>query len=294
MKVGVVLIIEGNDELGMPRYSEVRNLALHAERSGIDSLWLYDHLLFRNGESVIGHWECFTILSALAECTERIELGTLVACTAFRNPAVLAKIATTLDEISNGRFTLGLGAGWNEVEFDAFGFPYDHRVDRFVEAMEVIAPLVRNGKVDFVGQYARAANCEDLPRGPRPNGPPIMIGAFGTRMQRIAARYADMLNSFFPSDDATERWHEIESICAEVGRDPATFAISRTYRVAFPQLGRVPDDSENVLHSADELAAVIGAFERNGADHLMIDFRPNTVATLDVVAAGVRRWRANR
>ena len=137
MKVGVVLLIEGNEQFGVPNYRHVRDLALRAEQAGLDSIWLYDHLLFRfNDDPPIGHWECFTFLAGLAEAAQSIALGTLVACTAFRHPTVLAKMATALDEVSAGRFTLGVGAGWNEPEFSAFGLPFDHRVSRFEEALQ--------------------------------------------------------------------------------------------------------------------------------------------------------------
>src|SRR6185312_15252700 len=116
-----------------------REMAQRAEAAGFDSLWLFDHLLYREpNEPTIGIWECWTFLSALAEATTTVEIGTLVACTAFRNPAVLAKMAVTLDEVSNSRLTLGIGAGWNQAEFEAFGIPFDHRVDRFEEALKII------------------------------------------------------------------------------------------------------------------------------------------------------------
>jgi hypothetical protein len=119
---------------------------------------------------------------------KRVELGTLVACTAFRNPALLVKIATALDEVSGGRFTLGVGAGWNEVEFRAFGLPFDHQVDRFAEALAIIAPLLREGRADVAGRYYAAPGCADLPRGPRPGGPKLLVGATGERMLRLAAQ----------------------------------------------------------------------------------------------------------
>ena len=136
MKFGLVLMIAEYHETGItPTYTEVRNLALQAERSGFDSIWLYDHLLYRpDGKPTRGIWECWTFLSALAEATEKVEIGTLVLCNSFRNPALLAKMAITLDEVSNGRFIMGIGAGWNKPEYDAFGFPFDHRVDRFEES----------------------------------------------------------------------------------------------------------------------------------------------------------------
>src|SRR5258706_4049985 len=227
MKVGVVLLIEGNQQFGVPNYRHVRDLALRAEQAGLDSIWLYDHLLFRfNDDPPIGHWECFTFLAGLAEATQRIALGTLVACTAFRHPTVLAKMATALDEVSTGRFTLGLGAGWNEAEFSAFGLPFDHRVSRFEEALQIIAPLVRTGQVDFTGTYYRAADCLDLPRGPRQDGPPLLVAGFGPRMIRLAARYADSINTGFNIDDPDSAHAKIAAACAEVGRDSAALAIT--------------------------------------------------------------------
>ena len=150
MKVGWTVMLA--DYLGQgrtPRYKEIRDMARRAEAAGFDSVWLYDHLLYRmDGRATIGIWECWTILSALAEATERVELGTLVACNSFRNPALLAKMAITLDEVSNGRFILGLGAGWNKAEHDAFGMPFDRLVGRFEEALQIIRPLLKEGRVD--------------------------------------------------------------------------------------------------------------------------------------------------
>src|SRR5207244_12084002 len=114
--------------------------------------------------------------AALAEATHRVEIGTLVTCNSFRNPAILAKMATTVDEISHGRLILGVGAGWNEPEYQAFGLPHDHRVDRFEEALQIIKPLLRDGQVDFKGRYYQAPDCEIVSRGRRSDGPPLMVG----------------------------------------------------------------------------------------------------------------------
>jgi alkanesulfonate monooxygenase SsuD/methylene tetrahydromethanopterin reductase-like flavin-dependent oxidoreductase (luciferase family) len=130
MKIGVVLPITEDEPSGQPPgYAEIRALALQAEAAGFDSLWIIDHLLFRFPDKPTpGVWEGWTLLAALAEATKRVELGSLVLCTAFRNPALLAKMAATVDEISGGRLILGVGAGWHQPEFDAFGLPFDHRV----------------------------------------------------------------------------------------------------------------------------------------------------------------------
>jgi alkanesulfonate monooxygenase SsuD/methylene tetrahydromethanopterin reductase-like flavin-dependent oxidoreductase (luciferase family) len=205
-----------------------------------------DHLLFRRsppsnnpplempeGRSR-GIWEAWTILSALAAVTRRVRLSPYVACTSFRHPALLAKMADTLDEVSGGRLVLGLGAGWHEPEFDAFGFPFDHRVSRFEEALQIIVPLLREGRVDFQGQYYAAQRCELLPRGPRTAGPPIFIGAQGPRMLRLVARYADRFDADFhlQPDGVADRFRALEQACAEVGRDPKTIVRSAATRLA--------------------------------------------------------------
>ena len=176
MKIGGMIRIaeaaEGPDRR-CPSYAEIRDIALRMEVAGFDAIWLADHLLYRRpNQPTAGIWECWTILSALAEATSRIELGTLTLCSSIRNPAVLAKMAATLDEVSGGRFIFGIGAGWNEPEYRAFGLPFDRRVDRFEEALQIITPLLREGRVDFAGQHYTARDCEILPRGPRPSGPP--------------------------------------------------------------------------------------------------------------------------
>lgn len=292
MKIGLVLMIEGGEHAGTPRYHEVRELALQAEAAGFDSIWLYDHLLFRSDDAPRGQWECFTFLAGLAEATARIELGTLVACTAFRNPAVLAKIATALDEVSGGRFTLGLGSGWNETEFRAFGLPFDHRVDRFEEALRIIVPLVRMGHVDMVGRYSQAPNCLDLPRGPRPNGPPILIGAFGPRMRRLAAQYADIINTGVDLEQPAQQRAELDSACAEFGRSPGSLALTTPLWAAFPELGPVPSHMrDSSYRTAAELAERLRSFAPAGVSEVMIDFRPNTGPTLALVIKALRLYQ---
>src|SRR5438105_7361442 len=184
MKVGAVMpIAEGELSGRTASYAELREIAQVAEGAGLSSIWVYDHLLFRSpGEPTTGIHECWSMLAALAADTSRVEIGTIVLAIPFRNPAILAKMAATVDEISGGRLTLGLGAGWHQPEFDAFGIPFDHRVGRFEEALRIIRPLLREGRVDFQGSYYRARDCELVPRGPRPAGPPLLVAAGGPRM----------------------------------------------------------------------------------------------------------------
>ena len=172
LKVGLML---PDTELemggGSARWNDLLRMAQLAEEMGFDSIWVSDHLIFRfEDKAPQGVWECWSLLAALAAVTQRVELGPLVSCTSFRNPALLAKIADTIDEISGGRLILGLGAGWHEPEYTAFGYPFDHRVSRFAEAMAIIHGLLRHGQVDLDGTYYQARDCELRPRGPRPPG----------------------------------------------------------------------------------------------------------------------------
>jgi len=191
----------------------------------------------------------------MAAVTSRIEFGPLVACTAFHNPAVLAKRADTIDEISGGRFILGLGAGWNETEFRAFGIPFDHRIDRFEEAFTIIRGLLQDGAIDFEGTYYQARDSELLPRGPRPGGPPLMIGSNGERMLRITAPHVDAWNSWYadtrnsPSGVAPLR-DKVDAACRAAGRDPSQ--IERTVAVHV----RMPGGKGREMGNTDETMAV--------------------------------------
>ena len=292
MKVGWMVLLA--DYLGQgqtPRYTDIRDMARQAEASGFDSIWLYDHLLYRAaGHDTIGIWECWTILAALAEATERVELGTLVACSSFRNPALLAKMAVTLDEVSNGRFLLGLGAGWNQPEYDAFGIPFDHLVSRFEEALQIIRPLLKEGRVDFKGTYYQATDCEIVPLGPRAGGPPLMMGSFGPRMMRLTAQYADMWNT----GSLNESRGRMEAACAEVGRDPATLDVTVLTALGYPDLGDLHLSEfmqEYLTGSVEEVAGVLQDYARMGVTHLMFHVAPHTAEALSRLAASVELYR---
>src|SRR6266581_1451708 len=230
MKLGLAFTtLEGALHGRTPTFRDLREMVQRAEQMGFDSCWMGDHLLYRfSGEEERGLWEVFSMLSALAAVTERIALGTLVACTSFRAPALLAKIAATLDEISGGRFILGLGAGWHQPEYEAFGYPFDHLASRFEEALQVIVPLLREGHVDFQGQYYQVRNCVLRPRGPSPSGPPILIGAKRPRMLQLVARYADAWNTAWHVEPTVvkERYEQFKKVCAAVGRDPAAIELT--------------------------------------------------------------------
>lgn len=280
-----------------PRWSEMLAVVQRAEEIGYDSVWLPDHLILeitRPGSRPEGAWEGWSLLSAFAAATERIGLGTLVICTAFRNPALLAKMADTVDEISTGRLTLGLGAGWCKREFDAFGYPFDHRVGRFEEALGIIAPLLREGQVDFEGTYYQARDCELRPRGPSPSGPPILIGSSskGERMLRLVAKYADIWNRDF---DATNPGYEpysmedlrasqakLDAACEEIGRDPAT--LGRTVGV-WVELPTAPSRGWNALSgSPEEIATGLHRYAEAGYTQIQVWLNDGTVAGIEAFA----------
>jgi len=296
MKIGVKLRSAPVPEREGPLpYSELRDLARMAEELGLDSVWIMDHVFFRwSEETTQGVWESWTTLSALAAATTRIELGTLVLCTPFRNPALLAKMAATLDEVSAGRLILGLGAGWHSPEFDALGIPFDHRVSRFEEALAIIKPLLRDGRVDFEGRYYRAPNCEITPRGPRADGPPILIGGFGPRMLRLTASYADMWNitAVQDPDVLQQRLAGLRAACEREGRDPDTLAVTAQLQVGYPDLGPLPGWMQTYLSGSDEdIAAQLAQYEDLGFSHLMFQFAPLSAAALTRLANTVDIYR---
>src|SRR5262249_31601911 len=164
-----------------------------AEEGGIDSLWVIDHLVLGNAERPeYGLHEAVSILAGLAAATSRPQLGTLVLATSFRPASTLAKMAATIDDMSDGRLILGLGCGWHEPEYTAFGFPSAHRVGRFEEALAIIEPALRGERVTFHGQWNSVDGLELLP--PARHDIPILIAGKGERMLRLVARHARLWN----------------------------------------------------------------------------------------------------
>jgi alkanesulfonate monooxygenase SsuD/methylene tetrahydromethanopterin reductase-like flavin-dependent oxidoreductase (luciferase family) len=294
-KLGLILP-EGENDMGglTARWSDYVAMAQTAEAMGFDSLWFVDHLLYLDETATTeppqGVRECWSILAALAAVTERVELAPLVTCTGFRNPALLAKMADTVDEISGGRLVLALGAGWHEAEYRAFGFPYDHRYSRFEEAFTMIHSLLRTGQVDFEGTFYSARECELRPRGPRGNGIPIMLGTRGEKMLRLTARHADQWNAWLAmTDSSPDRVPPlnaaVDAACIEVGRDPAS--LERTISIMVDVAGGsvVPASmgrgvAQPVSGSPEEIAATIRRFGDHGITHIQMYLLPNTVATI--------------
>jgi alkanesulfonate monooxygenase SsuD/methylene tetrahydromethanopterin reductase-like flavin-dependent oxidoreductase (luciferase family) len=271
------------------RWTDLQTTTRTAEEVGLDSVWIPDHLYFEYPGVTESTYECIAILSALAAVTTRVEIGTLVICTGFRYPAVLASMANTIDEISNGRLILGLGAGYLEPEYRAFGIPYDHRVSRFEEALHIIATLLRERQVDFEGKYYSARECVLRIGGPRPNGPPIMVGTTGERMLRLTAKYADMWNKYLITgvSNASEippLRAAVDAACADVGRDPATLGRTASVLIDFINRPDVPPSPDRpfatptpITGTPEEMAAQLRAFADEGISHIQIWTNPRTV-----------------
>jgi alkanesulfonate monooxygenase SsuD/methylene tetrahydromethanopterin reductase-like flavin-dependent oxidoreductase (luciferase family) len=277
------------------RWPEYRAMARAAEAVGFDSIWVGDHLLYRYEDgSTRGPWEAWTTLAGLAEATERITLGPLVAATAFHAPAMLAKLAVTVDEISGGRLVLGLGAGWNDTEFRAYGFPYDQRVSRFEEAFTIIRTLLAEGRIDFDGRFFQARDCELLPKPARPGGPPLMVGSVGPRMLEITLPHVDMWNVWYRDSNNSPAGLEpilrdLDAACRAVGRDPGSVERTSAVLVRLPGgTGRIMGDTTQkdvppVEGSPSEIAVKLREYASLGLAEVQLVVDPITIESIEAL-----------
>jgi probable F420-dependent oxidoreductase len=287
--------VEGSMDGRTPRWSDILAMAQTAESIGFDAIWISDHVGFGDPEGEwSGAWESWTLLSALAAATTRVALGNYVLAVPFRNPALLAKMAETLDEISGGRVILGLGAGWNEPEFTSYGVPYDDRFRRFEDALRIITEMLRRGSSTHDGHTIQTRSARIAPRGPRPDGLPVMVGANGPRMLRLTAELADHWNGGMPGlDEAREMLEEMDGVCREVGRDPATLTRSAEVLVrtiAAPD--EVPAEEHEIRGEPEAIAAQLRAFGDLGLDHLQVQLRPNSLEGIAAFATVIECLRA--
>jgi len=292
MRIGIQLP-EVEREVRWPEYVA---MAQAAEEVGFDTLWLGDHLLYRYADgSARGPWEVWTLLSAIAASTSRIKLGPLVAATAFHAPAMLAKMAATVDEVSGGRLIVGLGAGWNEIEFAAFGFPFDHRISRFDEAFTIIRTLLAEGRIDFDGQFFQARDCELLPRPATPGGPPLMVGSIGPRMLEITLPHVQQWNVWYRQSNNSPAGlapilRQIDDACRAVGRDPGTLEKTSAVLVRLQGgSGRVMGDTSSaaippVEGSPVQIAAGLRAYADLGLAEVQLVVDPITLESIHALA----------
>jgi len=269
-------------------WSELSALCRTAEDVGFDSIWVPDHLIYRfENQEPTGPWECWSLLSAIAAITNRVELGPLVLCTNFRNPALIAKMATTVDEISGGRLILGLGAGWHEPEYTAYGFDFEHRFGRFQEAFTIIRTLLSDHQIDFTGKYFTLRDCELFPSGPRASGPPLMIGSQGEKILHATLPWVQYWNGWYAWTGNTAAGYpslhaRIDAAAIDAGCAPEAIVRTMAMLLRFPH-GSGPVDRRAALIQGDEevMANALLELHQSGVDHIQVVLEPNGLAEVE-------------
>jgi len=273
-----------------PRWVEIRELAIRAESMGFDTVWIPDELLWRPPDGQIrGWWECVAMAGAVAAATSRVKVGTWVMSALHRNPGITAKAVETLDEISGGRFVFGLGSGHAGRQAHAFGLPEDRVQGRFAEAVEIIVPLLRRGRAEFEGNFYAARDLEQRPVGPRAGQIPLMMGAKGPKMLRLAALHADTWSWYVEERselaEFAPRLAALEAACLEVGRDPASIGRSAGIIVEPTDItGAAEALAVPVRGSAEEIADGLREFRAGGFTQIEILLWPRTLAALEAMA----------
>jgi alkanesulfonate monooxygenase SsuD/methylene tetrahydromethanopterin reductase-like flavin-dependent oxidoreductase (luciferase family) len=265
------------------RWPELVAIARAADAAGFDSIWLGDHMLYRgDGRAERGPWDVWTTLAALAASTERVRLGPLVASTAFHPPGLIARMAAAIDEVSAGRFVLGVGTGWNETEFRAFGIPFDRRVARFEEAFTIVRRLLAGERVTFEGAYYAVEDAVLLPTPRR--RVPLMVGSAGPRVVGFAAAHVDWWNCWYS-------WY---------GNTPAGFAeLSARFAGDFERsacvlvavdggAGERPLERDAPPVDLSALPEHLGALADAGADEAILVLDPITERSVEAVARTLR------
>ena len=271
-----------------PAFEELAELGLAGRAAGFDALWIADHFSMGDGEErpFLGVWESFTLMAGLAARVPDVQIGSMVVCTGFRNPGVVAKMSEMIDEISGGRFILGLGAGWHKPEYDQFGLPFDHRYTRFEDAIRIIHPLLRTGQADYQGEFFQANEALNIPRGPRATGVPILVGSNGERMLGLIAQHADAWNTAWHQDTAKvgSQLEALDAACVAAGREPGS--VVRTAGLYFDE--RFGEDEASIR----DAARLAGEFVALGFSHLILQSFPLTEAKLDAFARVIEMVQA--
>ena len=265
-------------------WTRTLELAHQAEALGFESLWVFDHFhtVPRPTEEIT--FESFTILAALAMATERVRLGHMVVCTGFRNPALTAKMSSTLDVISGGRFELGIGAGWKEDEWRAYGYGFPtigERLAAFGDHLAVITAMFEPGRAIFEGEYAHVRGAYNIPKGLQSPRIPIIVGGNGQKVTAgYAIRFADELNFvFLGPDEIAERMASVRARCETEGRDPATLRFSLYAR------------DEDIRDAGPERVDLLGRFAAIGLDRVVC-FPTRWSPTVEAQAAFAEDCRA--
>ncbi len=277
-------------------FEQVASIAVTAEESGFDSVWVMDHfeqlpMLGGVDEPIL---EGYTTLAALAARTSTVRLGTLVTGVTYRNPALLAKMVTSLDVISRGRAILGIGAAWFADEHEHYGFgplpPAGERFERLEDALEICRAMFTEERASFEGRHHAVAEARNVPGPIQEGGPPIMIGGSGEkRTLRLVARYADMCNLFGGPEVLAHKISVLERHCAEVGRDPSEIAKTRLATVVTaPSEDEAAAKRDALLESMGATEEQMSAFAMfGGPDRLAEVAAANRDAGLDGIVVNL-------
>jgi alkanesulfonate monooxygenase SsuD/methylene tetrahydromethanopterin reductase-like flavin-dependent oxidoreductase (luciferase family) len=289
---GLVLPVGEWPSAKRPSWAEISALVRRAEELGFDTVWTADEIVWRDpdGSNPRGFWECLTMTGAVAASRSTVQVGTWVISALQHNPGMVVKAAETLDEITGGRFVLGLGSGHPAGGANAFGFPQDKTVSRYAEALEIIVPLLRGQPVTFNGEFHHATGAEVLPRGPRPGKIPLMLGGLSPRTMALATTHADIWSAYARESSLPGAFKEmiaqLDRICEGAGRDPAT--LGRSIGV-FVEPGEAKRAEANDLGvaisgSTDQITETLAGFADVGVTRVEIVPYPHTLDTLDQLA----------
>ena len=272
-------------------WPELVEMARVAEDVGVDSLWVGDHLLYDLPDGTVrGPWEVWTSLAALAAATSRVQIGPLVASLSFHSPPMLAKMAATVDGIAGGRLIVGVGAGWNEREYRAFGLPFDRRVDRFAESFDLVRRLLAGEEVTHAGEFHSFERCRVDPPSPAPGGPPLLVGSTGPRMLAITLPHVSAWNVWFAHYGNTAEG--FAAVCLEVEQQAvAAGRAAREVQATAAVYLRAPGGSgrdmggdgkviEPITGEAAAVADQLAAFADAGAHHVQLVLDPITVDSI--------------
>lgn len=293
LKLGAALAtIEDPSTGAAPTWGQIKGCAQAAEAFGFDTVWIADELLWEQADppAASGWWEGVAHMAAIAAVTETVEVGSWVLSALHRNPALTAKAVETLDDISGGRFIFGFGAGHSGRQGEAFGYPPDRVVGRYVEALDIVVGLIREGTSTYAGTYHSTVNLEHRPKGPQWPNVPLMLGGHGPRTIGIAVEHADIWSAYATSSSEpsafTDMMNLVDSSCEKAGRDPATLGRSVGIEVWPSDLGLpAPAMASNPLtKSTEECAATLREFAEMGFDRVELFLPSNDPQAIEAFA----------
>lgn len=277
-----------------PRFEDLVSMATTARDAGFEAIWFGDHFTMGEGDGMSGAWEAWTMMAGVAARVPGVQVGPLVSGAGFRNPGLVAKMTESIDEISGGRFILGLGAGWNATEYRQFGFPFDHRASRFEEAIQIIHGMLRSGTADVHGRFWQARKAVNRPRGPRPRSAPLLVGSNGPRLLRSVARYADAWNSDWESEPEAmaQLIAGVDAACDAIGRPPSSLIKTGSARFAMDEAAARRSDL--VTGDVDAMAKRLVAFRDLGLRHLVCGLEPRTSSSIAAFGEVIARFDVHR